>query len=223
MSAIGTKAGHADSDVVTSARYFVRRIVADPVFSPNGGTHDAHLRSIPVSLSSSTEGASIRYSVGGTPSCGADFSTCTGTQYNNCAGYCSKAFVLGPANLMAAQTFTVQAIAYRDTWSNSDVTTASDYTVKQIVARPTFSPNGGVFASSPVSVSISCSTASAAITYTTSIGQEAAVYPSTTGSAYNSAIDLSSTMGGTGTAVATTTGLVNLTAIASKAGMADSE
>lgn len=133
------------------------------------------------------------------------------------------AFVLGPANLMSAQTHTVQAIAYRDTWSNSDVTTASDFTIKQIVARPTFSPNGGVFASSPVSVSISCSTASAAITYTTSIGQEAAVYPSTTGSAYSSAIDLSSTMGGTGTAVATTTGLVNLTAIASKAGMADSD
>jgi hypothetical protein len=223
VSAIARKAGFADSDVVRSSRYFMRRIVAAPEFSPDGGTHDAHLRSIPVSLSSSTEGASIRYSVGGTPSCGADFTTCSGTKYNNCAGYCSSSFVLGPANLATAQIFTVKAIAYRDTWSNSDVTTAADYTVKQVVARPTFSPNGGVFATSPVSVTISCSTSSATITYTTAVGQEAAVYPTTVGSTYTSAVDISSTMGVTSTAVATTAGRVNLTAIATKSGWANSD
>jgi len=223
VSAIATKSGSADSDVVRSARYLLRRIVTSPDFEPDGGTHDAHMRSIAVELTSDSELASIRYSVNGAaPSCGASWGTCSELLLNNCGGYCSKDVMVGPANLNAEQAVTLRAIAYRDGWANSDVATSSSYTVKRIVARPDFTPNGGSFANSPISVAIS-STSGATITYTTAQGEEAAVYPSTVGSTYSSAISLTSTMGQTSVAVAGTSGVTNVTAIASKAGWADSD
>ena len=224
VSAIATKPGHADSDVVRSARYRLRRIAALPVFSPDGGSHDAHLRSIAVTVTSGSELASIRYSIDGTtPTCGSTWGSCTGRLLNNCGGYCSKRIKLGPATTDAQQTFTLRAIAYRDGWSNSDVATSASFTVMQIVGRPYFTPNGGSFASSPQTVTISSSTSGATIQYTTAPNQEAAVYPSVVGTIYSSGISLSSTMGQMSQAVAGTSSVINVTAIATNAGWANSD
>eukprot|EP00658_Telonema_sp_P-2_P076121 TRINITY_DN6616_c0_g1_i1.p2 TRINITY_DN6616_c0_g1~~TRINITY_DN6616_c0_g1_i1.p2 ORF type:complete len:136 (-),score=18.79 TRINITY_DN6616_c0_g1_i1:370-777(-) len=64
-------------------------------------------------------------------------------------------------------------------------------------------------------------TAGAEITYSTS--EQAARYPSVVGTKYTEPVSLTSTMGQTSTAVASTVGMVNLTAIASKDGWADSD
>lgn len=259
VSAIAHKANMADSDVVRSQRYYIRRIAAAPSFTPDGGTHDAHLRTISVTLFSATELASIRFVVDGTPTCGSDFLSCTGTLFNsyfkNGLGFNSVAyvkeqrdnaqgqsvlvssqrgaessFILGPADTSKSITHVIRAISYRDGWSNSDITTSAVYTLKQIVASPTFTPNGGAFSKSPLSVALASATPGVTIRYTTATvnhhentAQQVAVYPSMVGEQYLGPLILTSQMATTSTALATTVSIINVSAIATKAGYADSD
>jgi hypothetical protein len=105
LKAIGYESGFGDSNVIT-AIYTIAPLVAAPTFSPGGGTYT---QAQSVTLSSSTTGASIRYTTDGsnpTPS--------TGTLYSS------------PVNV--ATTETLKAIAYKSGFTDSAVSSAS-YTI----------------------------------------------------------------------------------------------
>jgi hypothetical protein len=118
---------------------------ATPTFSPAGGTFTSAQT---VTISSATAGAAIYYTTdGSTP-------TTSSTAYT------------APINVAA--TTTVKAIATASGFTQSAVGSAT-YTINanaQAAATPTFSPASGTYTSAQ-SVTISCSTAGAAIYYTT--------------------------------------------------------
>ena len=117
--------------------------VATPSFSPAGGTFTAP---VSVSLTSSTPGATIRYTTDGSlPT--------TGSQSYS-----------GPFTISA--TTTVQARAFASGLTPSNVATAT-FTVSQSqsAATPSIAPPGGAF-TSPVSVSLATATAGAIVRYT---------------------------------------------------------
>ncbi len=119
--------------------------VSDPSFSPAGGTYTSAQT---VSITSSTSGASIRYTTdGSTPS------ETAGTIYSS------------PVSVSSSETLT--AIAYKSGSSDSNVVSAT-YTINipQQVATPTFSPGAGSYTSAQ-SVTISTATSGASIRYTT--------------------------------------------------------
>lgn len=103
LRAIAYMAGFSDSSV-TSATYTLQ--VAAPSFSPAPGTYTSAQS---VTLSTSTSGASIRYTTDGS-----NPTSTTGTLYS------------GPINV--ASTTTLRAIAYRSGWSDSTVSTGA-YTI----------------------------------------------------------------------------------------------
>ena len=165
VSAIATKTGLADSDVTRSGQYRLRQIAAKPSFLPEGGTHQPHMRSITVSISSMTELASIRYSIGDTPVCGDSVGSCNGTVFNSkCGGLCSGSFEMAGQ----AEEFTVRAVAFRDGWANSDLATSTRYTTKRVVQTPAFTPDGGTHPANVRSITVvmSSATESAIIRYT---------------------------------------------------------
>ncbi len=139
------KAGMTDS-TQTSASFVVNPLqqVSSPVISPNGGTHSG---SVSVSLSSTTAGATIRYSTNG-----ADISA-------------SSPVYSAPFTLTANTT--VKARAFKAGMTDSTQTSAS-FVVNplQQVSSPVVSPNGGTHSGS-VSVSLSSATAGATIRYST--------------------------------------------------------
>ncbi len=117
--------------------------VAAPAFSPAEGTYATPQT---VTLSTATEGAEIRYTTDGsapTPT--------SGTLYS--------------AGLAVSASTTVRAIAYKNGWNDSPVSSAS-YTITGSVARVQFSPAAGAF-DAPVSVTLSTDTSGAEIWYTT--------------------------------------------------------
>jgi hypothetical protein len=115
--------------------------VATPTFSPAGGTYPTAQS---VTLSTTTAGASIRYTVNGTTP------TASSTLYS------------GPITISANTT--VNAIGIRAGMANSAVGSAS-YVIGTPVATPTFSPPGGNYTTAQ-SVTLSTTTASATIRYT---------------------------------------------------------
>ncbi len=119
--------------------------VATPMISPNGGTFSG---SVDVTLSTTTSGAAIHYTTdGSTPTAGSPLYT--------------GAFTLN-ANA------TVKAIGILSGYNDSAVASAA-FTVSggtPTVATPTITPNGGTFTGS-VDVTLSTTTSSAAIHYTT--------------------------------------------------------
>jgi hypothetical protein len=116
--------------------------VATPALSPAGGTYTS---SVTVTITDSTAGATIYYTTdGSTP-------TTTSTPYSS------------PITL--TQTATVKAMAAASGMANSNMA-SSTYTVQQLVATPTLGPGSGTY-TSPVTVTISDSTAGATIYYTT--------------------------------------------------------
>ena len=138
VKAIAYASGLTDSSVST-AIYSV--VAAAPTFSPGGGTYRTAQT---ITLSSTTGGATIRYTTDGTAP-----SETAGTIYT--------------APFTVSATTTVKAIAYASGLTDSSVSTAI-YSI--VVAAPTFSPGGGTY-STAQTVTLSSATAGATIRYTT--------------------------------------------------------
>jgi rhamnogalacturonyl hydrolase YesR len=141
--------------------------VAAPTFNPGGGTFSSAQT---VTISTTTSGASIRYTTdGSTPS--------------ETAG----AIYSGPVSI--GSTTTLKALAYESGFTDSTVTSAT-YTISTgggTVATPTFSPAGGTYTSAQT-VKLSDSTSGATIHYTTN-----GTTPTTSSTVYSGAISVSST------------------------------
>jgi RHS repeat-associated protein len=116
--------------------------VSTPTISPNGGTFTSAQT---VSLSTSTSGATIRYTTNG--------SSVTASS----PAYSSPFVVSGDA--------TVKARAFKTGFTDSGEASAG-FTIRPPAATPTISPNGGTFTSAQT-VSLSTSTSGATIRYTT--------------------------------------------------------
>ena len=137
-------------------------VVATPVFSPAAGTYGSAQS---VTINDATAGATIYYTTNGSlPS-------------TNSAVYASA------INVTANET--VQAMATKYGYTNSPVAVAA-YVIETAAATPTFSPAPGTYTSSQ-SVTISDSTAGAAIYYTTNGTTPSA----TNGTKYTGAIPIS--------------------------------
>ncbi|MGD0777611.1 MAG: DUF2341 domain-containing protein, partial [Candidatus Solibacter sp.] len=143
----------------------VAGIVSAPTFSPAGGTYTS---AQPVTITSLTTGASIRYSIdGSTPT------ETTGTVYSGA--------------VQIAATTTLNAIAYLAGMTDSAVSTAV-YTINlPQVSAPTFNPPGGIFTSAQ-SVTIATTTGGASIRYTT----DGTTPTSSTGNLYSGQVTVSS-------------------------------
>src|SRR5439155_1126483 len=150
---------------------------ATPTFSPAGGTFASPQS---VAIPDATPGATIYYTTdGSTP-------TTASPAYS------------GP--ILVMQTTTIQAMATASGMINSAVASAT-YTFLQQVATPTFSPAAGTYTSSVI-VTISDSTAGAAIHYTTDGST-----PTTSSPVYTGSITVAQTT--TIKAMATAGGMAN--------------
>ena len=183
LTAVAYMSGMTNSGVA-SAVYKIQAPgqVASPTFSVPAGTYSSTQL---VAISTGTAGAAIRYTTdGSTPS------STVGTVYS------------GPVSV--SSSLTLNAIAYISGMTNSGVASAS-YTIQTVaqVATPSFAPPGGSY-TSPQSVSISTSTAGAAIRYTT----DGSTPSSTVGTVYSGPVSVS--------------GNLTLKAVAYKSGMTDS-
>jgi len=175
LKAIAYATGMTDS-AVAAATYTIQ--VATPTFSPAAGTYTSTQS---VAISTTTSGATIRYTTdGSTPTAS------TGTVYSGA--------------VTVSTTTTIKAIAYATSMSDSAIASAT-YTIQ--VTTPTFSPLAGTYAATQ-SVTISTTTAGAAIRYTT----DGSTPTSTTGTLYSGPITVGSNL--------------TLSAIAYKTGLADS-
>jgi nucleoid-associated protein YgaU len=124
--------------------------VAAPAFSPAEGVYATPQA---VTLSTATEGAEIRYTTDGsapTPT--------SGTAYK--------------APLTISASATVRAIAYKNGWNDSPVSSAA-YTITGTVAAVQFSPAAGTYKEA-ISVALSTDTAGAEIWYTADGSEPAA-------------------------------------------------
>ncbi|MCX7026228.1 MAG: chitobiase/beta-hexosaminidase C-terminal domain-containing protein [Spirochaetes bacterium] len=136
LKACAYSSNMADSGVA-SAAYSFR--VATPVISLASNTYTSAQT---ITISTTTSGASIRYTTdGSTPT------STTGTVYTG---------ALSPA------TMTLRAYAYKSNWTDSYEATSKTYTFQP--AAPTFSPAAGTY-SSAQSVTISSTTRGAPIPY----------------------------------------------------------
>ena len=142
IEAIAVASGYSDS-AVGSATYTIGLSAATPTFSPAAGTYTSAQT---VTISSSTPDATIYYTTNGTTP------TTSSTVYS------------GPITVSTSET--IEAIATASGDSASAVGTAV-YTINlAAAATPTFSPGAGTYTSAQT-VTISSSTAGAAIYYTT--------------------------------------------------------
>lgn len=115
-----------------------------PVFSPAEGSYETVLH---VAMSSLTEGVHIRYTLdASTPS------SSYGREYDG-------------TPVEVTNTTTIKAIAYRDGWLDSTVSSAV-FTLAGAAAAPLFSPEPGTFDSVPQLVTMATSTTGAVIRYT---------------------------------------------------------
>jgi len=160
LEAIAYKSGDTTS-AVTSGTYTLT--VAVPAFSPAAGTYT---NAQTVKITSTTSGATIRYTTSGT----APTST-SGTIYT------------GPVPISA--TAKLEAIAYETGYTTSAVTSGT-YTLT--VAAPTFSPAAGTYTNAQT-VTISSITSGATIRYTTS----GTAPTSTSGTIYTGPVPISAT------------------------------
>jgi regulation of enolase protein 1 (concanavalin A-like superfamily) len=139
--------------------------VAPPVFNPSAGTYTSAQT---VTISTTTSGASIRYTLdGSTPS------ETAGTLYS------------GPVTV--SSTTTINAIAYKSGMTDSTVASAA-YTIAASVVMPTFNPPAGTY-SSAQTVTISTTTSGASIRYTT----DGSTPSETAGTLYNGPVTVSAT------------------------------
>lgn len=144
IKAIGIKAGMTNSSVSSATFTIQPQVVASVAISPNGGSFSSAQS---VSLSTSTIGALIRYTVDGS------------------IPNSLSLLYAGPITVASSQT--VKAIAI-NAGMNDSVLTSAIFTITLppvAVAEVAISPNGGSF-SSAQSVSLSTATSSAQIRYT---------------------------------------------------------
>jgi hypothetical protein len=160
-----------DDSETTNATYIINQTlnipkVATPTFSPVGGTY-ASVQT--VTISCSTEGATIRYTTDGSEP------SATSTTYST--------------PIEASSSKVIKAKAFAAEMDPSDTATAT-YTINISAKIPilTFFPVGGTYASVQT-VTISCSTEGATIRYTTD-GSE----PSATSTLYISPFEVISSM-----------------------------
>jgi chitinase len=143
-------------DMITSntasATYTIGNIVATPIFSPAEGTYTSPQS---VTISSSTSGATIRYTTNGSEP--------------------TASSMLYTAPLSVSATTTLKAKAFKSGVADSSTSSAT-YTIGNIVATPTFSPAGGAYTSHQ-NVTLHCSTSGAIIRYTTYGGEPTAASP----------------------------------------------
>lgn len=140
--------------------------VATPSFSPAPGSYSGAQT---VTLSSTTGGASIRYTTNGTTP-----TETVGTLYTG--------------GFTVSTTTTVKAIAYLAGWADSLVASGTYTIAAPTVATPTFSPVGGSY-SGAQSVTITTTTPNATIRYTT----DGSTPTESAGTIYSGAITVSST------------------------------
>jgi hypothetical protein len=160
LEAIAAKTGYSNS-AVGSAAYTINGAAATPTFSPAAGTYSS---APSVTISDTTPSATIYYTTNGTtPTTGS-------TQYTGA--------------ITVSATETLEAIAAKAGYTNSAVGSAA-YTLQ--AATPTFSPAAGTYSSAP-SVTISDTTPSATIYYTTN-----GTTPTTGSTQYTGAITVSAT------------------------------
>ena len=166
LKAIAYETGFLDSSV-SSATYTINypQVVA-PAFSPGAGTYT---NAQSVTISSTTSGASIRYTTdGSTPS------ETSGTLYS------------GPLSI--TNTTTLKAIAYETGFLDSSVSSAT-YTINYPhVVSPSFNPIGGNYIGVQ-SVAISTTTGGASINYTT----DGSTPSETHGTLYSGPVNISAT------------------------------
>jgi len=161
IKAIAYKSGMIDSSVA-SATYSIQCGV--PAFNPAPSAYNTVQT---VTLTSTTSGASIRYTTDGT----------TPT---------STSGILYSSAIAVGSTTTIKAIAYKTGMTDSDVASGL-YTIQLLsVAVPVFSPAGGTYASAQ-SVTITSGTSGATIRYTTDGTQPSQV----NGTVYSSALSIS--------------------------------
>jgi uncharacterized repeat protein (TIGR03803 family) len=141
LQAIAYESGFTDSGI-TSGAYIIGQVAA-PTFSPSPGIF---VSSVTVTISTTANGASIRYTTdGSTPS------ETNGALYS------------GPVKI--STTTTLQAMAYEAGFVDSAVTSGS-YSIYPPTQPPVFSPPAGTY-SGPQMVSITSATTGASIRYTT--------------------------------------------------------
>ena len=141
IKAIALKAGMVDSSI-SQAIFTASNTVATPVISPTGGSFSG---STTVTISCSTTGATIHYTLDGTTP------TASSDTY------------VSPINVISDTT--VKAIAVKNTMDTSAIAEVS-YILRRSVARPNMNPSGNTYFT-PQTVTITCSTADAIIRYTT--------------------------------------------------------
>ncbi|HOT77484.1 MAG TPA: chitobiase/beta-hexosaminidase C-terminal domain-containing protein, partial [Candidatus Wallbacteria bacterium] len=147
IKTIATKTGMTDS-TVTSASFMINiplPQVAAPVISPNGGTFDATQS---VTITSTTAGAIIKYTLDGSTPSASNGSTYSGA-------------------ISLSESKTIKAIATKTAMTDSTLTTASFSISIPLVqaAAPTFGVTEGTFDATQ-SVVLSSATAGASIYYT---------------------------------------------------------
>ena len=142
LQAIVYQTNWIDSSISSATYVISAGTVAAPTFSVAGGTY---ITPQTVTLSSTTSGATIRYTLDGS----------TPSETNGTIG----------TSVTISSTATLKAIAYLGCpWTDSSVTSAT-YTITGTVATPTFSPGAGTY-SGAQTVTISTSTPGASIIYT---------------------------------------------------------
>ena len=168
LNAIAYASGFIDSNVASGA-YTINPPpqAAAPVFSPAAGTYPAAQN---ITITSSTAGASIRYTTdGSTPS------ETAGTLYSGA--------------ITISSNTTLKAIAYETGFTDSTVTSGT-YTINILTpaAAPVFSPAAGTY-STAQNITITSSTSGASIRYTT----DGSTPSETTGTLYSGPVNISNT------------------------------
>jgi hypothetical protein len=178
LEAIAAETGYTNSATATAA-YTINPALPAPVFTPAAGTYTGPQS---VTIIDATAGANIYYTTDGS------------------SPTTSSAMYMGA--IWQSKTQTLKAIAVKAGSVTSAVTTAA-YTIAPVLPTPTFSLAGGSAAySGPQTFTISDSTASATIYYTTN-----GAAPTTSSTKYTGPITVSVTE--TVNAIATETGYTN--------------
>jgi formylglycine-generating enzyme required for sulfatase activity len=141
LKAIAYKPGWRTSEI-SSASYTINGAVPSPSIIPNGGTFTGPPS---VTITTETQGASIRYTIdGSTPSAS------LGLPYTG-------AFTI-------SSSCTIRAVTYKQDWLDSGIA-SSVFTITGTIATPSFSPATGTYTSSQ-QITLSTSPADATIRYT---------------------------------------------------------